>query len=325
MRLLSGRWRLMLLLITLLAPLRADAVILYARRLRNTTPPAGSLTNAGWQWEGKWGNFLGTPISKNAFITAEHIGGTVGGYFEFGGRRYKTTATYDDPQSDLQVWHIHGRFDTWAPLLTDYSDIGKNAVIFGRGTQRGSAISLNGEPKGWLWGTDDHVQSWGMNRITSSTYGRADEGGARVKGARLVWAFDRDGLSQEAAISAGDSGGGVFILSGGKWRLAGINFSTQAQFSYPDSTQILSGALFDSGGLMAGDQLIPDTAADVPALSFATRISTRATWISDVLAGRIEPTVAAPSSTSGVPEPAAEAFAALAVIATLHRRRRWRS
>jgi hypothetical protein len=157
-----------------------------------------------------------------------------------------------------------------------------------------------------------------MNHITSSTTGRADEGGGRVKGARLVWAFDREGIAQEAAISAGDSGGGVFIFSGGKWRLAGINFSTQAQFSYPNSSQVLSGALFDAGGLMAGDQLITDTTADVPALSFATRISARSTWIADALAGRITPSVVA-SAASGVPEPAN--LSLLAIAALLLRRR----
>ena len=98
--------RLVVVLTVLLSTFAAEpahAVILYAKRLRNTTAPNGPLASSGWQWEGNWGAFLGTPISKNYFITAEHIGGTVGDAFVFNGRRYYTTATYDDPQSDLQI------------------------------------------------------------------------------------------------------------------------------------------------------------------------------------------------------------------------------
>src|SRR5882757_11346916 len=40
----------------------------------NTTAPGGSLTNSGWQYEGTWGGFLGTPIAPKYFITAAHVG-----------------------------------------------------------------------------------------------------------------------------------------------------------------------------------------------------------------------------------------------------------
>jgi len=302
-----NRFRRLVLLISVLfcslaVETPAQAVILYAKRLRNTAAPNGALANSGWQWEGQWGAFMGTPISKNYFITAEHIGGTVGNAFLFNGRRYYTTATYDDPQSDLQIYHIQGRFDTWAPLLTDYSDINKTAVIFGRGTQRGPSVVLNDELKGWEWGASDNLKSWGTNLINASSTGETDNH-RKVKGARLYWSFDRNGQPQESSISAGDSGGGVFILSSGKWKLAGINFSTQAEFSYPDSDDVLTGALFDAGGLKVGDDIITDTVADIPALSYATRISPRAGWIADVLAGRVVPSATAMSG-NGVPEPA---------------------
>jgi len=315
--------RLVLLLIvgiSLAVEAPAHAVILYAKRLRNTSAPNGALANSGWQWEGKWGAFLGTPISKNYFITAEHINGAVGDPFLFNGRRYYTTATYDDPSSDLQIYHIQGRFDTWAPLLSDYSDINKTAVIFGRGTQRGPAVVLNDELKGWEWGASDNLQSWGTNLINASSTGETDNH-RKIKGTRLNWSFDRNGQPQESAISAGDSGGGVFIQSAGQWKLAGINFSTQAEFSYPDSDDVLSGALFDAGGLKVGDNIITDTAADIPALSYATRISPRAGWIADVLAGRVVPSATAMSGT-GVPEPGTASIATIGVMMVLLQRRR---
>ena len=52
----------------------AQAVILYRSATRNTLAPTNGLINSGWQWQGNFGGFVGTPIAKNYFITAEHIG-----------------------------------------------------------------------------------------------------------------------------------------------------------------------------------------------------------------------------------------------------------
>jgi len=55
------------------------AVLFYATGdpTYNTLPPGGNLTNSGWQFEGLWGGFLGTPIAPNYFIAAQHVGGSV--------------------------------------------------------------------------------------------------------------------------------------------------------------------------------------------------------------------------------------------------------
>src|SRR5262245_1407510 len=91
--------------LTLVLASPAEAVLLYKSAQRNTTAPYGSwggyLVNSGWQWEGNWGNFLGTPISSKHFITAGHVGGWVGQTFTLNGTTYTTTAMYDDPSSDL--------------------------------------------------------------------------------------------------------------------------------------------------------------------------------------------------------------------------------
>src|SRR5436190_24305988 len=79
------------------------AVIVYGGTGRNTTS-TGSPTVSGWQYEGSWGSFLGTPISSNLFITAGHVGGAVGQALVYNGASYTTTASYDDPNSDLRIW-----------------------------------------------------------------------------------------------------------------------------------------------------------------------------------------------------------------------------
>ena len=44
---------------------RAGAVILMDKADRNARPPHGSLVGSGWQWQGQFGAFLGTPIARN--------------------------------------------------------------------------------------------------------------------------------------------------------------------------------------------------------------------------------------------------------------------
>src|SRR5262245_50429483 len=97
----------------------ANAVVLQSTSLRNTTEPSGALAGSGWQYEGSWRGFNGTPISKKYFITAEHIGGGVGDKIRINGRAFTTTAMWDDPTSDLRIFTVNKRFDAWAPLYTD--------------------------------------------------------------------------------------------------------------------------------------------------------------------------------------------------------------
>jgi hypothetical protein len=160
-----------------------------------------------------------------------------------------------------------------------------------------------------------------MNQITASSSGKTDPeaGNQRIKGTRLYWTFDRDGMKQEGALSPGDSGGGVFIESDGRWVLAGVNFATQGDFAFPGSGIVEHAALLDFGGLNAGDSILEDLPQDIPARQFATRIGTQMDWITDVLQGRITPTLSA-TPASGVPEPVAAAPLMLMLLAARRRR-----
>ena len=48
--------------LTILA-IPAHAVIVLSDAGRNTAAPTGSLANSGWQYQGQWAGFLGTPIA----------------------------------------------------------------------------------------------------------------------------------------------------------------------------------------------------------------------------------------------------------------------
>jgi len=271
--------------ITLAATAPTQAVILYGTGdpTANTTAPAGALVNSGWQYEGQFGGFLGTAIASNYFITAKHIGGTVGQSFILNGVAYTTTAVFPDPSSDLQIWQIAGTFPTHAPLYSGApgSEVNLSLVVFGRGTQRGSAVNVGSDPHlgGWLWGSSDGVERWGTNFIASiendPTYGGL-----------LRAPFDATGGLNEAHLSAGDSGGGVFVFNGdtSQWELAGINLAVDGPFSTsPNGTNPFDAAMFDTSGLFVQDDQGKWVTSPNPSAFYATEIAAREGFIDSVV------------------------------------------
>lgn len=295
----------------------ADAVVLYSKSYRNKSAPSGSYANSGWQWQGEWGQFLGTPIGKNHFITAKHVGGSIGQNLTLNGKGYRTTACFDDPGSDLRIWKVGASFGSWAPIYTGRSEAGKEAMIFGRGSQRGAEVRVGSTRKGWRWGAMDYLRSWGRNRV---------DGVRRLGtglGDALYFDFDRSGIAEEGMLTGGDSGGALFIKDGTTWKLAGIHYAVEASFRLTPSGAGFNAAIFDKGGLWYGGKLVADTSTDVPALAYSTRVATRSAWIGDVLAGRIAPTGnAARPAPAVVPEPSM--LALLSPLAMLARKRRRR-
>src|SRR5262245_19163753 len=77
---------------------QAKAVILYSSATRNTSAPVGTLSNSGWQWQGLYGDNLGTPIAPHYFITAKHVSGF---NLVYNGQTYPLTSFYDNPNADL--------------------------------------------------------------------------------------------------------------------------------------------------------------------------------------------------------------------------------
>src|SRR5438552_3725516 len=103
----------------------AQAVIVYGSQGRNTSAPSGNLADSGWQYEGNWGGFLGTTIGSRYFITAAHVGGSVGGTFSYAGQDYTALATYDWNFNGLKIWQVDRDFPRFAPIYTGNNEIGK--------------------------------------------------------------------------------------------------------------------------------------------------------------------------------------------------------
>lgn len=243
---------------------------------RNLSAPAGGLADSGWQYQGDWVGFSGTPIAPNYFITAKHVGGSIGQSFVLDGTPYTTIASYTDPNSDLAIWQVSGTFSNYAPLYTGSSEVGQGAVIFGRGVPASSDIVVGGNLKGWGWvtGSYDGLHSWGRNTIdgtiTDPTLGRF-----------LVTFFDRVAGQDEGQLAYADSGGGVFINDGGTWKLAGINYGVDGPYKYAlTDPSAFSAALFDQSGLYWQTGLNTfGPAPSQPSAAYLTSISGNLDWI----------------------------------------------
>ena len=124
--------------------------------------------NSGWQYEGVWGGFLGTPIAPLYFLSANHIGNAGAGSFVFHGETYTVVADGGkDPASDLHLWQVDHPFRDYAPLFTAAggNETGQALRVIGRGTQRGDEVDFDGDLRGWSWGEGDGVQRWGGNVV----------------------------------------------------------------------------------------------------------------------------------------------------------------
>ncbi len=280
-----------MLVVSVLGCPNTHAVLLYgtASTSANTTAPTGSLADSGWQYEGTWGGFLGTPIAPNYFITAKHVGGSVGGTFTYQGVAYTTTASFGSPNSDLNIWQVSTPFASYAPLYGGSDEAGKSLVVMGRGPTRSDTVVYNdsSQAAGWTTGGGTGTMRWGENVVYSTP-------SITGLGSMLRMNFDQTGGANEAMLGSGDSGGAVFIQEAGTWKLAGLNYGISGPYNTaPTDTGSFYGALYDVGGLyekVGGSWGYTfNNSSDLPATWYATRISSNVSWI---------------QSTAGVPEPA---------------------
>ena len=252
----------------------------------NTSAPEGELAGSGWQLQGFWGQFLGTPISSNQFITAKHVGGTTNDLFFLNGHAHSVTAAFQHPVADLTVWQISGMFTDWAELYAASDEVGKPLVVFGRGRQRGEELQVAGKLRGWLWGIGDGRLRWGENEVMAVTDQRGNTviASNRVECLRAI--FRTNAGPNEAHLSTGDSGGAVFMRDGEVWKLAGISFSVDGKYNTNSFGQGFDASVFDERGLYKGSARLWDYrygAHIQPGGFYATRISAYRSWIEDII------------------------------------------
>lgn len=250
----------------------ADGVILYRTDdpAANTTEPTGVLADSGWQYEGDFGAYLGTAIAPHYFMTAKHLG-QVSDKFVYHGVKYTIIRGFADPNSDLRIFEVRETLPNYAPLYNRSDEVGQHLVVIGRGTQRGPGRIVNGQLRGWEYGLSDSIRRWGENQVAS------------IAGDRLYVLFDQAGFPQEAHLSAGDSGGALFLNEGGIWKLAGINSDVDHFASGADGGGAYEAAMFDERGLYLPNGTLVSCDASVPSGFYAARISSRVAWINSII------------------------------------------
>ena len=279
------RWRLLLIASVFCAFAKVGAVILFRSGdpAENTSAPAGDLADSGWQYQGFWGGFTGTPIAPHFFLSAQHIGHQ--GSFSWNGVAYRVVAKFDDPRSDLAILQVAEPFPFFAPLYSRLDEVGQRIAEFGRGRQRGAARMIDGVLKGWDWGGLDRVLRWGENKVAGVIpYGAENE---------LLYAdFDENGLANECHLAEGDSGGAAFINDAGTWKLAGINFAVDGPLYHGAAGEgEFTAALFDARGYYYRDRngiyVLIEGANPAPTALYPTRISRRLPWIATTVAAPV--------------------------------------
>jgi hypothetical protein len=282
----------------------------------NTTAPSGAYVSSGWQYEGYYGSYLGTMISPNLFITANHIAGnsTTFSYASiFSGAptvNYTIDATANGGTgywhiagTDLLIYKVNGVFPTYAPLYTGSLDASANFVDMGRGSAPSGDVTLSSSLKGYTPGNTDNNVRWGRNTFVAAFTDPS-------AGPLLMATFDANANASEATFSAGDSGGGAFIKVGSTWQLAGVNYGVElGPFSTsPSGTSSFSALLFDSNGYY--EQTTSGwVAASGPSALYVSRVSSSAAEIQSIIAA------------NPVPEPGSALLVVVAATLTLRRRR----
>lgn len=255
-------WLLFVAGIALCAP--AHASIVYDAPNGITTAPSG---DRGWGETGSWQVGGGVAIAPNYFLTAQHLGGTTGQTFNVNGRNFTASSFTDIAGSDLRLVKITGNFPAYAPLYRGAvgSEAGQAISMIGFGRfAHGSALTTNGTQDGWNWGTTAG-KNFAMNTAA---------GAVTVAGSQLIdYSFDPLSGRSEGIYTAGDSGGGTFINTGGAWRLAGINFAVTNFYSQPLAPSPLQASIYNGSGLFVKDQNGNFVAATSPQFGYATEIA----------------------------------------------------
>ncbi|HAB19851.1 MAG TPA: hypothetical protein PLX89_14935 [Verrucomicrobiota bacterium] len=279
---------LLLLLVLLESPFAAWGVILFGTGdpSAHTTAPEGELARSGWEFQtGPFGS--GTIVGPAEVLTAAHLGWAANLSITWGGLSFPIVAAVDRAGTDLRLLRVSGHFPSWAESYAGTNEVGATVVLYGRGGPRGGAIMApeGQRVQGWRWNVPDNQLRWGTN-VIEMVVSPSEEN----PGEHLAAVFSNDAGDDEATVSSGDSGGGVFLRdTDGRWKLAGVMSSVQGAFKIrPEEKTPFFAAIFDRRGLLEEQSpgvWLPDPTAETSpgTVWLATRVAAYSHWLAGEL------------------------------------------
>ena len=157
-------------------------------------PSPGCFRSKALAPAGHWNAFLGTPIADQWFVTAKHVGGSLGDTFHLMGRPYMAVVKIPDPESDPTLWGVSDPFPDVVPIYSGSQEAGRRTLLW-QGASRGEAVWVEvrkPDPERLEVGHQHQVLRWGENRIHhASARPRPVD---RNLGELIVAFFDQGGL-----------------------------------------------------------------------------------------------------------------------------------
>ena len=172
---------------------------------------------------GQFGGASAVAVGSNVFLTAKHVGGTIGSIFTLPAfsESFIVTGRYNDPDADFSVLSVAGTLPGYYSITTQ-NVVSNNAQITMVGY--GPTGTTNGAGNGYTITGGSGIRHYGENTVDldqtlnlSSAEGFNPPSPASTS---LVSILKNIG---DSALTGGDSGGGWFYDDHGVQRLVGIN------------------------------------------------------------------------------------------------------
>lgn len=234
-------------------------MILYGRsNAENTTAPGNG---APWAYGTRVGapNASGVYLGNGFVLTANHVDmgiGNVSTTIVINNTTYTQNTAFTPCRLssgnhvvDAKVFRINGD-PGLAPMPIAMEDIeadtGADFTVIGWGVGKGNQTSNTSANTTWTWGdVSTQIQRWGTNFSEDADYTLSGSG-YLYDILLAVHDILPVGPENEAAVTLGDSGSGLFISFNGTWKLAGIatDVSTGGFSTFSDNATLADNSRF---------------------------------------------------------------------------------